>query len=183
MGKPNTDAELVEHINDGDWSAFDKLYQRHRDWSYRLALRFVGHNDDAQDVVQESFIYVVTLFPGFELTCKFTTFLYPVIRHRALRAIRTRRRSLVGADEDVLALAPAPETDTGAGRSELATVIATLPGGQREAVLMRYVDGFTNVEIAQALGIPEGTVKSRLHNALSALRTDERTRRYFGQEP
>ncbi|MCA9294516.1 MAG: sigma-70 family RNA polymerase sigma factor [Phycisphaerales bacterium] len=177
-----SDLELVALINDGDWSALDGLYQRHRDWAFRLALRFVGHRDDALDVVQEAFTYIVTLFPGFELTAKFTTFLYPVIRHRALRAIRIRRRMIGGVDDDLLHLAPAPADERSASRAELADVIATLPNAQREVVLMRFVDGFTNDEIATALEIPAGTVKSRLHNALAALRDDPKTRRYFGQE-
>lgn len=182
MDTPRTDLELVALINGGDWSGFDGLYQRHRDWAFRLALRFVGSRDDALDVVQESFTYILTLFPGFELTAKFTTFLYPVIRHRSLRAIRTRRRMIGGVDDDLLHLAPAPDDVRSPGRAELAAVMAILPNAQREVVLMRFVDGFTNEEIASALSIPVGTVKSRLHNALATLRDDPRTRRYFAQD-
>ncbi|MEW6249269.1 MAG: sigma-70 family RNA polymerase sigma factor, partial [Planctomycetota bacterium] len=64
---------------------------------------------------------------------------------------------------------------------ELAGVLADLPEGQREVLLMRYVDELTLVEIAEALGIPLGTVKSRLHAAIAALRADARTREYFGE--
>ena len=62
---------------------------------------------------------------------------------------------------------------------ELAAVLAALPPGQREALLMRFVDGMTLTEIAAALRIPCGTVKSRMHNALQTLRQDDRARRYF----
>ena len=61
--------------------------------------------------------------------------------------------------------------------------MGVLPGFQREVLLMRYVDGLTLEEIAQLLKTPLGTIKSRVHNALSTLRKDDRTRRYFEQQP
>jgi RNA polymerase sigma-70 factor (ECF subfamily) len=62
---------------------------------------------------------------------------------------------------------------------ELAGVLSVLPAPQREVLLMRFVDDMELSEIAAALSIPHGTVKSRLHHALRTLRADERTRRYF----
>ena len=62
----------------------------------------------------------------------------------------------------------------------LRAAVASLPEGQREVLLMRFVDDMSMNEIALALSIPVGTVKSRLHNALAALRADPRTARYFG---
>jgi len=64
-------------------------------------------------------------------------------------------------------------------RSELAAVLAILPDQQREVLLMRFVDDMTLQEIAAALNIPLGTVKSRLHNSLHTLRNDRRTKNYF----
>ena len=60
-----------------------------------------------------------------------------------------------------------------------AKVLAGLPEAHREVLLMRFVDGMSLAEIAEALSVPDGTVKSRLHNAAAALRKDERTVRYF----
>ena len=75
---------------------------------------------------------------------------------------------------------PLPVSENiGGSRAELAAVLAVLPGEQREVILMRFVDDMKIVEIAKALNIPVGTVKSRLHNALQALRHDRRTRDYF----
>ena len=62
-----TDLQLAEAINSGDMDAFDVLYYRHRDWVMRLALRFTEHHDDALDVLQETFAYLVRKFPGFRL--------------------------------------------------------------------------------------------------------------------
>jgi RNA polymerase sigma-70 factor, ECF subfamily len=174
-----TDVELVERINSGDPAAFEALYRRYRDWVVRLAYRFTGHRDDALDVLQEAFTYLLGRFPGFQLTAAMTTFLYPVVKHLSLRARRKRGRFV--SDEDVLANlpGPAPMTEAGTTRAELAPVLASLPEPHREVLLMRYVDGLTLQEVADALGVPLGTVKSRLHNALRTLREDDRTRRYF----
>ena len=70
------DRELVDLANKGDSEAFEALYYRYRDWVYRLAWRFTGHQQDALDVLQDTFVYLLGKFPGFELTASMTTFLY-----------------------------------------------------------------------------------------------------------
>ena len=170
------DRDLIERINGGDTDAFETLYHRHRDWAYRLAWRFTGRHEDALDVLQETFIYLLKKFPGFELTASMTTFLYPVVKHLALN--RRRRPLAQHGDTGILATIP-DQSQAKTSRTELATVLRRLPVDQREVVLMRFVDGFSLDEIAAALGIPLGTVKSRLHNALRILRDDPRTRDYF----
>jgi RNA polymerase sigma-70 factor (ECF subfamily) len=177
---PRSDAELVRALNAGEPSAFDGLYFRYRDWVVRLARRFTGNDDDALDVLQETFSYVFRKFPGFVLTASMTTFLYPVVKNLSIAARRKRTRQAQMPEEDTRHDPPAPdEIDYARQREELSEVLAGLPEGQREVLLMRFVDGMSLAEIAGALGVPEGTVKSRLHNAIAALRKDERTVRYF----
>jgi len=176
---PRTDQDLVRALNAGDASAFDGLYFRYRDWVVRLAHRFTGHDDDALDVLQDTFAYVFRKFPGFRLTASMTTFLYPVVKNLSIAARRKRQR-MAGADETVLQNLPQrPTAGARDARPELAHVLSDLPEAQREVLLMRFVDDMTLAEIAAALNIPEGTVKSRLHNALAALRHDERVKQYF----
>jgi RNA polymerase sigma-70 factor (ECF subfamily) len=177
---PRTDQELVRALNDGDLTAFDGLYFRHRDWVVRLAYRFTRHHDDALDVLQETFAYVFRKFPRFRLTASMTTFLYPVVKNLSIAARRKRNRLAQFPDEAASPqVAARTSVDHESGRAELAAVLAALPEGQRDVLLMRFVDGMSLAEIGQALGIPEGTVKSRLHNAIAALRQDERTASYF----
>ena len=109
-----------------------------------------------------------------------TTFLYPVVKNTAI-AIRKKRRREPTAGEETLAQAPAGAgaADPGETRQELTVVLAGLPESHREVLLLRFVDDFSLEEIAAALEIPLGTVKSRLHNAIAALREDPRTARYF----
>lgn len=174
-----SDRELIEAVNRGDAEAFETLYRRYRDWVYRLAWRFTGDHHDALDVLQETFIYLLRKFPGFELTASLTTLLYPTVKHLALNV--RRRRSCVPASRRAGSGGDArPTTDPApASRSELAAVLAALPPEQSEVVLMRFVDDMALNDIATALGIPLNTVKSRLYNALQKLRDDPRMREYF----
>ncbi len=177
---PRSDAELVDALNRGESPAFDTIYFRYRDWVAALAHRFTGNAEDALDVLQETFSYFFRKFPGFRLSAAMTTFLYPVIKNLSIAARRKRSR-FAGGDESLNWLPAPSEHESQSSRHELATVLAAVPEPQREVLLMRFVDDFTLDEIAQALSIPLGTVKSRLHNALATLRKDERTQRYFEQ--
>ncbi len=157
---------------------FDLLYARHKDWVYSLAFRFTTRHEEALDVTQETFIYLLGKFPGFTLTSKLTTFLYPAVKHIALaRRRRKTPKAMEGDQIDCVVVpeAPAERNDLG----ELAGVLRSLSEVHREAILMRFVDGVSMEEMSAALGVPVGTVKSRLHNAIAALREDERTREYF----
>jgi len=174
----DSDQELIELINEGDADAFETLYRRYRDWVYHLAWRFTGSPQDALDVLQETFTYLLGKFPGFSLTASMKTFFYPVVRHISLTVRNKNRR--FASDEERLSEITAPALkDSHSSRSELAAVLAILPDEQREVLLMRFVDDMSLREIATALNIPLGTVKSRLYHALQKLRDDRRTKEYF----
>jgi RNA polymerase sigma-70 factor, ECF subfamily len=172
---PRTDGELVDAANGGDAEALGALYVRHREWAVSLAHRFTGDRELALDVMQEAFVYLFSKFPGFRLRAKLTTFLYPVIRNTALAA---RRKKRAVADEGAIGASESPGTGGMVG-PELAAAVSRLPGAQREVLLMRVVDEMSVAEIALALGIPEGTVKSRLHHAVATLRGDVGLRGYW----
>lgn len=177
---PRTDAQLTEAIRDGDRRAFESLYLRHRDWAFRVARRYAPDDALAMDSVQEAFLYLHRKGRGLRLTARFTTFLYPVLRHEAQRAARRARRdnaSPPAAAPELGAGSPASLGDEADGI--LRRALDALPGAQREVLLMHAVDGMTHGEIAVALSIPLGTVKSRLHAALTTLRSDERLGEYF----
>jgi len=175
-----SDAELVAAINQGDHAAFETLYRRHRDWTVNLAFRFTGDEALALDVMQEVFLYLLRKFPGFELRAQLRTFLYPAVRNLSIGARRKAGRCQAGADEeDLLATVPAPEV-AASGTDDLAVVLGGLTEEHREVLLLRFVDGLRLEEISEAMDIPLGTVKSRLHNALKLLRQDPRTRVLFG---
>ncbi len=169
-----TDLQLVDALNKGDSSAFDVLYFRHRDWVMRLAMRFTGHHDDALDVLQETFAYFVRKFPGFVLTAALTTFLYPAVKNFSIAARRKRQRS-VNDNQEKLSFIGAAETSESANRDEITQALSALTESHREILLMRFVDDMSQPEISAALDIKLGTVKSRLHHALLAIRQSPET--------
>ena len=159
---------LVEAANHGDVQAFEELYRRHAGWALSLARRLTRSEQDALDVLQETFGYLWAKFPGFELRSTIRAFLYPVIKHTSADLLRRRRRDtpLEHAGEvETLAAADRPGATV-----EFLNLLEDLPEHQREVVVLRFAHDFRLAEIADVLEIPIGTVKSRLHNALEELR-------------
>ena len=176
-----SDQELIAAINDGDSDAFEALYYRYRDWVVSLAYRFTGDRELALDVLQETFLYFVKKFPGFRLTAHLKTFLYPAVRNLSIAARRKAKRFQSDVNETGTIEAATTMVPIGSQDESLVAALAVLSDEHREVLLLRFVDGLSLAEIAKALNIPLGTVKSRLHNALACLRHDPRTRTYFAQ--
>jgi len=179
-----SDNELVETCNHGGArdaaAAFAVLYRRHRDFVLRVALRFVAERELAHDALQETFTYLLRQFPptgrGLTLTARLTTYLYPIAKNFALTSARKSRRYTHADDELIEALPDAdertPEKAADTSSDALDRALACLSPERREVLTLRFVDDLSLEEIAGALDIPLGTVKSRLHLAIKALRND-----------
>ena len=171
-----SDLELVEHCNGGSRheaiKAFETLYRRHRDYVTRVSLRFCSDREIAADVLQETFIYLLQKFPptgeGLVLSAQLRSLLYPVAKNLTLSAIKRRRRDERSTDFEPDRL-PDPKT-VNPQHESLARMLADLSPRHREVILLRFVDDMRLKEIAEALCIPTGTVKSRLHLAIRELR-------------
>ena len=166
-----TDRDLVAGANGGSRDAFAALYGRHRGCVRAVAWRLVDDIDSADEIVQEVFLWWLGRFPGFVLSGKATTFLYTLTRSRAIDVARRRRRTLrMPEDADAI---PQPMRDAGAalGRDiALAAAVDQLPFGQQEVLLLRFGHDLSLEEVAQALGVPLGPAKSRLHAAMKVLK-------------
>src|SRR5262249_13406626 len=157
----------------------ETLYFRYRDWVVSLAFRFTGDRDLALDVLQETFLYFLKKFPGFVLTCQLRSFLYPAVRHLAIATRDKAQRCQsddAGLEELAASVPPATSLDP---HDDLAAALADLSTEHREVLLLRLVDNLSLNEIAEALRIPLGTVKSRLHHALTSLRQDQRVKNFL----
>ena len=173
-----SDRQLIDSINKGNADAFETLYYRYRGWVYSLAWRFTGSQQDAQDVLQSAFTYLLEKFPGFELSCAMTTFLYPVVKNLSLKLLHSKKR-FISMQNNQIELPVSEKPDANSSRAELAEVLAGLSRQHREVLLMRFVDDMMISEIAEALNESVSTVKSRLYRALELLRQDSRTKKYF----
>jgi RNA polymerase sigma-70 factor (ECF subfamily) len=180
---PRNDEELVEACNYADpdeaTRAFESLYRRHRDFVLRVARRFTRDPDLALDVLQETFTYLLRKFPptgpGVVLTARLTTLLYPVAKNTAISALRKADRY---ADRADCALDDLPAADAREEQS-IDVALGALSAERREVVLLRFVDDLSLAEIAAALEVPLGTVKSRLHLAIKQFREDPRIKDLF----
>ena len=178
---PPADQALLDALAAGNVSAFDQLYRRAGSFVYRVALRVSGRESDAADVAQEAFLHVLEKAGTLQLTGQLTTYLYPVVTRLARRAREKAGRFQSDGDalEGALAgLAAARVRDASLGEAErladLEGALLTLPALQREAVVLRHLEGLTVTETAMALGIPEGTVRSRVHGGIHNLRETAR---------
>lgn len=174
-----SDLDLIAAINNGDDASFEVLYRRYRDWVVRLAYRFTGQEDLALDVLQDTFLYFLQKFPGFVLTANLKTFLYPAVKNLSIAARRkSARYQSTPAELDYLKTLAALDAHD-SEKSRLAAALGHLSEEHRETLLLRFVDDLELAEIAQAMEVPVGTVKSRLHTALSILRQDPRAKSFF----
>ncbi len=174
------DVLLVQLAARGDEAAFAALFHRHKDYVARVASRYTRDHETALDVVQETFGYLARKLPSLVLTAKLTTYLFPIAKNLALSAKRKDRVRLRLATGEGSAGDPAtPEPPSRPDPTCLEAMIESLPEYHREVLLMRFADDMSLLEIAAALDIPEGTVKSRLHLAIKALQQDPKIREMF----
>ena len=178
-----SDAELVDLCNTGDRSdaveAFETLYKRHKDYVLRVAFRYVRDADLALDVLQDTFSYILKKIPppgpGLKLDAQLRTLLYVVARNNAISLLRKANKAEFSGEIDPDEL-PAPAyRDT----SEVAEILRGLSPGQREIITLRFVDDHPLKDIGEILDIPLGTVKSRLHKAIEAMRKLPNVRVFF----
>jgi len=163
------DAVLVTAAKNGDLNAFEALVRRHTRAVYAHALRFFGDSATAEDVTQEVFVKVYRSVASFDERSRFSTWLYRVTRNACLDEVRAGKRrpapidpvDVCGSTRDF-----ADEVVLGAA-IELAT--RALPPEDRDALSAVSVFGLSYVEAGEALGVPAGTVKSRVFRARRSL--------------
>ena len=172
---PRTDEELLAAISNGDERALADLYDRFGRVAYALALRVVRDPALAQDAVQDAFLSAWRTAASFDLRRgKAQTWLLTLVHRRAVDVVRRQdRRRAEHLADDAPAAASASTDDEAALREQRRSVqaaLARLPPDQREALELAYYGGLTQAELAERLGIPLGTVKSRVFAGLARLR-------------
>jgi len=161
----------VQAAQGGDRSALDALLRRHYDRLYALCRRMTGDDADAADACQEALMAIVRGLPGFDRRSAFGTWAYRVTTNACLDELRRRRRRPEpGLPEGSAEVAsPLDQVEASTTRLDLDRALQSLPADYRAAVVLRDVSGLSYDEIAHALDIPAGTVRSRISRARSAL--------------
>jgi len=158
------DLYLVGLAIEGDRQAFDRLYRRWHPRLLRFAFRLTQKGEDAQDVLQEASLIIARDIHKLRDPTRFAGWAYTILRRRAAdhigRAVRSRQ-TMEAAPEPLAS----PESELA-----LRQALSQLPEVERLMLTLFYVDGFRGIEIAEALGVPLGTIKSRLFTARRKLK-------------
>jgi RNA polymerase sigma-70 factor (ECF subfamily) len=164
-----TDEELVRKARDGDSAAMNDLLGRHYDRVHAVCRRIAGATRDADDAAQETMIRIVRHLDKFDGRSSFGTWVYRIATNTSLDELRKRRRRpqlhVVGDDDAPHELADPMadrEVEASVDRSAIDAALAALPEDFRVPLVMRDVADLDYDEIAETLGVPIGTVKSRI---------------------
>ncbi len=177
------DEERIRRAAKGDHAAFAELVQAYQKPVYNLALRMAGDPEDALDLSQEAFLRAWRGIKDYRFDAAFSTWLYRLTGNVCIDFLRRRKKERTvpltfpseDGEEQALEL-PDPGPDTEArmlerlDREAVATALSRLEPEHRMALTLRVVDGLRYAEIAAALGVPEGTVKSRIARARQRMR-------------
>ena len=177
------DREVIQRVLEGDNDAFGLLVEKYQTKVYNLALRMCGNEDDAFDLSQESFLRAWRSLGSFQFEASFSTWLFRLSSNICLDFLRAKKRratvslTMVSDEDEETQLdlpdaGPTPEEVALAAddRRLLAEALNSLPADFRQIITLRAIDDLSYTQIAEILGIQEGTVKSRLSRARTALR-------------
>jgi len=179
MARESSDEELMLRYGDGDASAFEALYHRHRGPVYRFLLRQIADSAVAEELFQDVWMRVVDSRGRYEIRAKFTSWMYTIAHNRLMDFYRANgRATFLNQEESEAALENAPggeipadlRLDGKRAAERLLAAISELPAAQREAFLLQQEGDMSLEEIAGATGVNRETVKSRLRYAFAKLR-------------
>ena len=171
------DLPLVKRSLKGDEQAFEELVTRYEAALYRLAWRMLANEEEARDIVQETFLRVFRALETFDQSRRFSTWILRITTNLCIDRYRRRKMRLLSIDVDdeeedrrpIVLVDPGRGPEADHGRTSLAetvgALIERLPPIYRAILHMRYQQGLAYEEIAETLEIPLGTVKARLHRA------------------
>jgi len=172
-----TDEEIVARVCRGERALFEQLMRRHNARVYRVARAVLRDDDQAEDVMQDAFVRAYEHLREFEGRARFSTWLTRIALYEAFaRARKGKRLTELDAQLEEPAMAtqqsasPEQQLSDAEMRSSIEAAVAELPDEFRTVFVLRAVEGMSGAETAECLGIPEETVKTRLHRARARLK-------------
>jgi RNA polymerase sigma-70 factor, ECF subfamily len=177
------DAEILRRCRAGDERAYRELVDRYRRQVYSMALRMLRREEDAEDVAQETFIRVFRALDRYDPARSFTAWMFTIAARLSIDVLRRRKQtpiSLFQRDAETQEERTIEVVDPGLGPEELTSrgeeernaqeLIDSLPHHYRIVVMLRHQQDLSYQEIAEALRLPLGTVKARIHRARALLK-------------
>lgn len=169
--------EIILKVKKGDQSAFRKLVELHQQYAFNLAFRILCNDEEARDIVQESFIKIWQKIADYNPKIKFTTWMFKIVTNSAIDRLRVIKRNIFVDLENVSGridqiMEENPETSL--NNKELGQMInfiaEDLPEKQRLVFVLRDIQGLDSVEVENILSMPETSVKSNLYHARKVIR-------------
>jgi len=174
---PDNDHDLIRQSIQGDLSAFRMLVERHQHYVYSLAFRSVPHREDAEDIVQDTFVKVWLNLKFFDFRGKFTTWVYRIVANLCIDRLRSAKRFSVvaAASEEINTLRINGQDEMKkVEEKDLAGQIKMLADHlspkQRMVFILRDLQDLSIEEVSQVMKISEGSVKTNLYHARNAIR-------------
>lgn len=174
------DAELVARCRDGDREAFAELVREHQMAVYNIAHRMAGNADDAEDLAQAAFLKAYSALRNFRGECSFRTWVCQIVTRLCLDSIRARRRAPLLLERIDYGTNP-DWREAMVDKQVLDEAVAALPPAYRAAIVLRHCEELSYQEIAEALRLPIGTVKTHISRARALLA--KRLAGSFGRNP
>jgi RNA polymerase sigma-70 factor (ECF subfamily) len=184
---------FLKKLRAGDSAAFAQLVEANQRAVYNLALRMLNDPQEAEDVLQETFLSAYKALPGFEGRSSLSTWLYRIASNASLMRLRKKRPETTSIDEPLeleegeslprqfvdWSSVPEDELLNGESRRMMDEAVAELPEGLRIVFVLRDIEGLSTQEAGEVLELSEAAVKTRLHRARLALR--EKLSAYFAE--
>jgi RNA polymerase sigma-70 factor (ECF subfamily) len=168
------EAALVKSALDGSQTAYSKLMALHKTSVYNLALRMAGNEEDAVDLTQETFIKAFRSLPTFDPGRPFRWWVLKIASNTCIDFLRKKRPEFVsteGLEVEEPAPGPGENLEKKRLRSKIEHALEALPENLRAAILLRHVEGLSYEQIAEALGVPMGTVKTWIRRGRELLKS------------
>ncbi len=165
MTSPGTELELLARVVSGDRGAFDQVMREHEDRVFAVCLRVLGDREAALDAAQDTFLTVFRKAGQFQGNSALGTWIYRIAVNTCYDQIRrAKRRPVESIPEHIDPSDPGAEQaiESAGHRPEIETALASLPAEFRNAVILSDLEGLPLPEVAEILGVPVGTVKSRV---------------------
>jgi len=172
------DTMVIEHVHDGSVGAFREIVEQNSRHVFRLAYRMTGNEQDAEDVVQETFLRAYRQFAGFDSRARVSSWLHKIASNYAIDLLRRRKRWRKADLEQLDHVAPlagtAPGPDHGAWSAEVRNAVqgglARLTARERVAFTLRHYEGLSIREIGRVMGLRESATKNHIFRAVRKMR-------------
>jgi RNA polymerase sigma-70 factor (ECF subfamily) len=159
------DVKTTERCKAGQTEAFGELVRQYQSQAIGHALALLRNLPDALDAVQDAFVAAYQALERFDTSRRFYPWFYTILRNRCYKMLTSRERRPVADIDDIQLLAPPAGETWGDESAAVQRVLKELAPEDRELLVLKHLEGLTYGELAQRLGVPAGTVMSRLYHA------------------